>query len=104
MICIAPKMISQMPSTTASTSNEIPGYTRITMPASTLTTPITAFQPRCCISRWDSAVNTSTAPLTIQKMLSNSASASSDQDTNLLPASSALGTPDMVEFGRNPRR
>ena len=30
--------------------------------------------------------------------------AASDQDTNLLPATSAPGTPDMVEFGRKPRR
>jgi SAM-dependent methyltransferase len=76
VICIAPKTMSQMLSTTVSTSSEIPGYTRTTRPARTLMMPITAFQPRLCISRCDMAVNSSTVPLTIQKIPSSSASAS----------------------------
>src|SRR6266567_4606497 len=46
------------------------------MPARMLTMPITAFQPRLRISRCEIAVNNSTAPLTVQKMPSSSASAS----------------------------
>ena len=46
------------------------------MPAKMLKMPITADQPRFAISWWDRAMNSSTDPLTIQKMPSSSASAS----------------------------